>query len=203
MKKYLAFDCSGEEIIVGASNGKEYKEMRVLGNGTELLLPTIDKCLKELNLTIKDIEVVGVGVGPGSWTGCRVGVVSMLGLVAGNPKLKVVSFNSFDLISYNTLETKNSIKLVRAYANFVYVKLNSGEILAITKDELNSKYSECKFVGNTEVVAGTEVVGENLRQVVEEKIKNKEFVGPETVEPMYLRLSQAEYQRQNKLKENK
>ena len=48
MKKFLAFDSSGVELVVGCFNGKKYYEKRLIAGGTEMLLPIIDEVLKEL-----------------------------------------------------------------------------------------------------------------------------------------------------------
>lgn len=203
MKKFLAIDCAGEELLVGCFNGKKYQETRLVASGTENLLPTIDKVLKKSKVGIADIEVVCVGVGPGSWTGARVCVVTAYGLFEGNKNLKFSTFNSFDLISYNEARADKVLKLVKAYANFVYVQTSDGEIKAITKDELNSTFSEFTLVGVSEVVEGTIVVAADLEAVATRKVMAEEFVDIDLIEPMYLRLSQAEYQREKMLKGGK
>ena len=203
MKKFLAFDCSGEEIIIGVHNAKEYVEIREVASGTENLLPNIDKLLKKAKLKISDIEVVCVGVGPGSWTGARVGVVTAYGFSEGIKDLKFVQFNSFDLISYNGNEKNKVLKIVKAYANFVYIQKPNGEIVAITKDELLKEYKEYTIVGCTKVTENTLVVPLDLQTVAVNKITQEDFVDIDEIEPMYLRLSQAEYQREQRLKGGK
>lgn len=42
--------------------------------GSQALLPLIEKILKEENLNYKDLKGVEIDVGPGSFTGLRVGV---------------------------------------------------------------------------------------------------------------------------------
>ncbi|MBI2596831.1 tRNA (adenosine(37)-N6)-threonylcarbamoyltransferase complex dimerization subunit type 1 TsaB [Candidatus Daviesbacteria bacterium] len=42
--------------------------------GSQILLPLIEKILKELNLVYKDLKGIEVETGPGSFTGIRVGV---------------------------------------------------------------------------------------------------------------------------------
>lgn len=199
MEKYLAFDTSGEEIVVGAYNGKKYAELRMQASGTENLLPLVDNVLKSLKMKIGEVEALCVGVGPGSWTGSRVAVVTAFGLKAGNPNLKLFDFNSFELISYNDNNKKKVLKVVKAYANFVYAQnLMSGEILAITKDELNSTYASFKLVGTSTFLEGIEVASIDLKKIAEEKIKTEKPKEVDEIEPMYLRLSQAEYQKLKK-----
>ena len=202
MKKFIAYDCSGKELLVLASNGKKLLEERVNASGTENLLPVIDKVLKRLKLEISDIEVLAVGVGPGSWTGSRVAVVTAYGLYEANKSLKIVPFNSFDLISYNGNDNEQILKLVKAYANFIYVQEPSGKILAITKDELAKKYSGYKLISCDAIVDDVIVVEACFEGIVR-KIDAGQFVSIDDIEPMYLRLSQAEYQRNERLKGNK
>jgi tRNA threonylcarbamoyladenosine biosynthesis protein TsaB len=65
----------------------------------EQIVPNIDATLKSLGLTLKDVQGIGVGLGPGSWTGIRVGVTvgKMLAFgtgrtVCGVPTLEALAF---------------------------------------------------------------------------------------------------------------
>ncbi len=46
----------------------------------ELLLPLIDECLKEAELSLGDLQTIAVGAGPGSFTGLRIGMATVKGL---------------------------------------------------------------------------------------------------------------------------
>ena len=197
MKKFLAFDAAGEELIAGCCNGKKYYEKRQVGGGTERLLPLIDEVLNQADMKISDVEVVCVGVGPGSWTGSRVSVVTAYGFHAGNPNIKFCPFNSFDLISYNGNENKKIVKLVGAYANFVYVN-ESENIVAETKDVLEKKYEGAIFISASEVVSGVKLCKRDLQSLAYRLVEGENFVDINKIEPMYLRKSQAEYNREGK-----
>jgi tRNA threonylcarbamoyladenosine biosynthesis protein TsaB len=49
------------------------------GSHAKLLLPTIDRLLCETGLTIKQLDGLVVSIGPGSFTGLRVGLATLLG----------------------------------------------------------------------------------------------------------------------------
>ncbi|MBN1497840.1 MAG: tRNA (adenosine(37)-N6)-threonylcarbamoyltransferase complex dimerization subunit type 1 TsaB [Spirochaetes bacterium] len=51
------------------------------------ILPAIDRCLSRLGITPGDLDLIGVGVGPGSFTGIRIAVSTarMLAQVLGRP----------------------------------------------------------------------------------------------------------------------
>ncbi len=192
--KYLAFDCSSENVYVGVHNGKEYfnttlKDM----SGTENIIIAINDCLHNAGIKFEDIECLGVCVGPGSWTGCRVAVVTAMGLLCGAKKQpKLVKFTSFDMLNCN-----NAIKLVKAYASFVFAEIN-GEMMCIEKSEFLEKYGSLQSASSVLIFDDTKLVEPNIKSAVEQKIDAGEFVLIEDLEPLYLRASQAEIQLKQK-----
>lgn len=67
--------------------------------GAESLLPCIDQVLHDADVNVADIEAFAVSVGPGSFTGLRVGVATIKGLafddtrpVAAVPTLAAIAF---------------------------------------------------------------------------------------------------------------
>ncbi len=86
----LGIDTSGYVNAVGVVDGS-----RVLVDNTfpartdslEQIVPNIETALKNAGLTLKDVQGIGVGLGPGSWTGIRVGVTvgKMLAFSTGRP----------------------------------------------------------------------------------------------------------------------
>ena len=49
------------------------------GSHAKLLLPTIDRLFRETGLTVKQLDGLVVSIGPGSFTGLRVGLATLLG----------------------------------------------------------------------------------------------------------------------------
>lgn len=49
------------------------------GSHAKLLLPTIDRLFRESSLTLKQLDGLAVSIGPGSFTGLRVGLATLLG----------------------------------------------------------------------------------------------------------------------------
>ncbi|MFP5345425.1 MAG: tRNA (adenosine(37)-N6)-threonylcarbamoyltransferase complex dimerization subunit type 1 TsaB [Actinomycetes bacterium] len=72
----------------------------------ELLVPSIDEVLREAGRTRADVSRIGVGVGPGPFTGLRVGLVTArtLGLALGVPVDGVCSLDALALQALEALE---------------------------------------------------------------------------------------------------
>ena len=49
------------------------------GSHAKLLLPTIDRLFRETSLSLKQLDGLAVSIGPGSFTGLRVGLATLLG----------------------------------------------------------------------------------------------------------------------------
>lgn len=72
--KQLILDTSLEKALIAiAENGKCLSQINLEGIqlGSKLILPSIDDLLKEKGWTVKDLELITAGIGPGSYTGMR------------------------------------------------------------------------------------------------------------------------------------
>lgn len=67
---------------------------------SERLLTEIDHILSLSNLTIRDIDVFGIAIGPGSFTGLRVGLSTVKGLVYATGA-KLVAVPSLEAFAWN------------------------------------------------------------------------------------------------------
>lgn len=100
--KVLGIDTSGYANAVGVINGDKVLADFVFEarrDSLEKIVANIDFALKEAGLTLDDIDGFGVGLGPGSWTGIKVGVTvgKILALstkkpVAGVPTLEALAY---------------------------------------------------------------------------------------------------------------
>lgn len=76
MNTLIIDTADNKKNIVGLKiNDKEYLQIEdVASNKTQMILPMIDKILKKYEIEMKDISAIQVNVGPGSYTGLRVGL---------------------------------------------------------------------------------------------------------------------------------
>ncbi len=100
--KILAIDTSTRFLCLGLyDNGRVYEYVMELGvRQSSLLTLTIQRVLTALGWSIGDIDYFACGLGPGSFTGMRVGIAAIKGLswalrkpVVGVPTLDVIARN--------------------------------------------------------------------------------------------------------------
>jgi tRNA threonylcarbamoyladenosine biosynthesis protein TsaB len=73
----LGIDTSGYVNAVGVSDGARIlaeESFPAKTDSLQQIVDNIDTVLKKTGLNLKEVEGIGVGLGPGSWTGIKVGV---------------------------------------------------------------------------------------------------------------------------------
>lgn len=85
-----------------------------------MIIPQIAKLLKKAGLSKEDIDMVAVGLGPGSLTGIRIGVATAQGLCVGLAK-PILGICSLDIIARNAnCDNIDICTLVDARRSLVY-----------------------------------------------------------------------------------
>jgi len=102
--RVLGIDTSGYANAVGIVDGSRVLadfNFEARSDSLEKIVTNIDFVLKEAGLSLEDVDGFGVGLGPGSWTGIRVGVTvgkilaySMSRPVAGVPTLEALAYHA-------------------------------------------------------------------------------------------------------------
>jgi len=123
----LAIETSTKRLCLGLMNhkGKIVKynldsEIR----HTELLLPTIKKALRRMRLPLYEIDYFAVGLGPGSFTGLRIGLATIKGFALGLD-VPVIGLPTLDTLARNALPTASKIicPLIDAKRNLLFTAL--------------------------------------------------------------------------------
>ncbi len=87
---------------------------------SQTLLPLIAEAFTKANLTLDDMDYIAASVGPGSFTGLRIGAATVKGLALPTNK-RVVPVPTLDALAYTIFETENIIcPIMDARRNQVY-----------------------------------------------------------------------------------
>lgn len=123
--KILSVDTSTPRLYVVLAEDNEILASVVNSeNSTHAknLMPAIDEVLREAETSLEDIDVFACSVGPGSYTGIRIGVstIQALAYAQGKPCL---ALNTLDILAYSELaEDKLVVSLLDARNRRVYAK---------------------------------------------------------------------------------
>ena len=101
--KILAFDGTAKAASVAVADGDRILAHCTVDNGltqSELLLPMAEDMLKSLKLSFADIGLFATSVGPGSFTGVRIGVSLIKGLAFGRD-IPCVSVSTIEALAEN------------------------------------------------------------------------------------------------------
>lgn len=99
---YLAIDTSGD-LAVLLKIGEKTETRYLKGCNTRhslTLMPYIEEVLTSLKVSLSDLDFIAAVVGPGSFTGIRIGVATVKALCFASGK-PLLSLTSFDLLSYS------------------------------------------------------------------------------------------------------
>ena len=186
---------------------------------SENLMPMIEQAFNKTNLSLKNIDLITCDIGPGSFTGIRIGVATTK---AFNNSLNIpcIGISSLESLAYNLKDTTNENDIICSimdcknnncyFALYRFDKDNYQTIenpIALSKEEvlslLNEKYNNqsITFVGDgfCEKSVSNTLDVTNLGIAGFTKYKNNNNLGEEIV-PMYLKKTQAEKQLEEKLK---
>lgn len=214
--KILCIDTSSNLCSVAILEDTTLIKKLELNNGlthSETLMPLVQQLFKETNLSLKDIDLLVSDIGPGSFTGIRIGV-STCKAFSDSLNIPCIGISSLDVLAYNiktdgiicsTIDCKNDNCYFALYEckNGSYSTLEEPCAKSVQEvlDLLNSKYSidNIQFVGDGIPPKSTDCYlnVENLGITGFRKFISNNNVGEEIL-PLYLKKPQAQRQLEEK-----
>ncbi|CCV63696.1 Putative glycoprotease, peptidase M22 family [Alteracholeplasma palmae J233] len=186
MKKQLIFDVATDtQIVIYAVDSKIItKEIRVgKKDHAAYMIPLIDKVLKENNLTIKQIDQIIVGSGPGSYTGIRVAVMTAKMLSYTN-QIDLYEISSLNLLTSGYEGIKTPMIDAR---NNNYFSASYDDEKVILKEALYAIDDLSKYQNH--IVINSDTIKVNLENA--QKFYQK-VLDVHAFTPKYLRVTEAE-----------
>lgn len=195
----LIIDTSTERGLIALASGLNvfFKEELPFGVfNSKILMPTIESTFQKLGLKPQDLRAVSVGIGPGSFTGIRVGASLAIGLCFG-AHIPLISFSS--LSGFISHEEGPFISFIDAKVGGAYVLFQEnkkGQIFETSKPQivaLENLPKNITFVGpNFQRLKFENAIekhpdASHLAYLTEEKIKNNQFSKGMALELLYLR----------------
>jgi len=134
--KVLGIDTSSYVNAIGVIDGDKILSDFTFEAKTDSLkniVTNIDSALGKANLTLEDVQGIGVGLGPGSWTGVRIGVTvgKILAYVTKRP---VAGVPTLEALAYNARNVTTLIcSIINAGRDTVYAAIYRPQKGAVTR----------------------------------------------------------------------
>ena len=177
---------------------------------SELLTSSIQNILNENNLDVSGLSAVSVGIGPGSFTGLRIGFSVAKGLCYPH-NINLIGISSLRIIANSVVkENKNIISLIKDKGEHYYISKYSNDLKEIIKPKI--KLIDKDYIFNildddSVIVVNTDESNEFISDLVNEEIQvfkrtissvdmislshklleEKEFEDIAYIEPMYVK----------------
>lgn len=135
----LVFDTTANCCSIGLMLNNhlidDYEQKMDFGQA-EVLLPQIDMMLKRNSLKLSDIELLGVCVGPGSFTGVRSSIACAKAFSLALPQMNVTGVSAFDAY-INSLEitelAEYNAVIIETKRDDFYFQLFNGKLEKLTE----------------------------------------------------------------------
>lgn len=123
----LALDTSSRLTSLALARGQQV--MAILGTETserrsERLWDQVDFLLGEAAVAIRDVELFAACVGPGGFTGLRVGIAAVKGFASATGKPSV-GVTSLEAVAFSAREAQTVCAVINAYRDEVYSQMFS------------------------------------------------------------------------------
>jgi tRNA threonylcarbamoyladenosine biosynthesis protein TsaB len=213
--KILAIDTTTARLCLGLSiDGKFYEYSLKVGRLlSALLVPTIKRLTDALGLAIADFDYFGCGLGPGSFTGMRIGLATVKGLavvrdkpVVGIPTLDILARNALqdDRLIVTAQDAKRSLIYCSAYRYEQGFLKRKTPYLLLSPDEFVKKFPRKTVILGDAVALYKDIFLSRIKnatlldkdywnlaphylmELVQAKIRARQLSSVLTVKPIYL-----------------
>jgi len=213
--KILAIDTSTKNLCLAIyDQGKFYEYNLAVGRELSVLLaPSIQRAVEGAGLKISDIDYFAAGLGPGSFTGLRIGLAAIKGIsVIGNKP--VIGVSSLDILAKNAgitdrvivsaLDARRGLIYCSSYKNEKGILKRKSNYQLLSQDEFIKTFpSKSVILGDALDLYRNKILSHikgsvaldkdywklsahNLMELVLNKIKSRQASSALTIKPIYL-----------------
>lgn len=190
----LAVDTASDKMVIALSVGEKifYQIGQVESKKhNSQILPMIDEVLKEAKISLSEVDYLACVVGPGSFTGIRIGVSSVNALAFALSK-KCVAITALEELAFGIKDKDFYCAIDCRHDNFYYARFSSDFTAVVEMGETTLQELENK---DKVIFKSKESDPYALIEIAKHKIKSEKF---EKLAPLYLKKSQAEREYESK-----
>jgi tRNA threonylcarbamoyladenosine biosynthesis protein TsaB len=141
---------------------------------SELLTSTIKDILNQNNISAKDLSAVAIGIGPGSFTGLRIGFSVAKGICYPH-KINLIGISSLKILA-NSIKNDSGdiIPMINDKGNFYYLSTfenGLNEVGAPLLDQVDSDFINKNIKENSTIVVNNEESFKYINSIINDQVK--------------------------------
>lgn len=199
----LFLDTSGDTLIVSLikDNNIIYnKKVESIRDHSTYLVNTINEAFKQNNLDIKSLNKIFVGIGPGSFTGTRIGV-TVAKTLAYSLGIDLVPVSTLEEYIFNVDNYDYYVPVIEDKKDKLYFSIFDKDKNRLIDDSYGTleeflnyinKYNNLVIISNKEYESYTVHKKEiNVLNMIN-KLRSRESINPHLLKPNYIKRIEAE-----------
>lgn len=199
----LAINTANKSLFLALKVGQKVfsSEISAQAHHNEAIIPAIDALLKSNNLKLVDIDKFAVVVGPGSFTGIRVGIATIKAFrdALAIPAVEVNNLDYLYALAINQFKNVGAVAIRGSQNSYFVAKYINGKVYKFPR---NLTEQELKFYAENQPVAMFEeddfANSKTVKLSAEVLLNLAEVSQNEGLTPVYYQLSQAEREKLKK-----
>lgn len=203
----LLIDTCTKNVCIALFNDKVLLDKIVHSNQIDLssnFMVLVNDILSKNNIKVENVDKFFVAVGPGSFTGIRIGVTCAK-VMAWALKKDVIPFSSLELLAAVDSSTDYIVPLIDAKRGFVFAGIYDNQLNNIISDDYIKFDDLLKKIESGKTVTyisldnfdlNTNLPVYNVNKIIE-KHYNDMPINPHSLNPNYLKKTEAEEKREN------
>ncbi len=156
----LAIDTSNNSGSIALQINKEIRFscfFNIKITHSETLMPEIARALSFCNLKVSDLNAIAIAIGPGSFTGLRIGLASAKGLALAN-KIPIIAISSLKVQAMNFYKCSRDILVVQdARMKELYVAKYDQYLNEVIPAKCIKPIELSEYADNKTIICGTAV----------------------------------------------
>ena len=197
---YLAIDTSGKNLTIIIKKGENehiYYDKDCGVNHSVELMPKVEKMCADNDFSLADADFFACVIGPGSFTGIRIGVATVKAMCMAFNKPRI-AITSFDTLAYNMSDGKILTIFDAKHNGFYVCGYQDKKVILppayLMREDLEKLFSEYTVVSDN-LVNGIDLkvvsVSDGLAKAISQNL-DKIAHDTDALTPLYVRKSQAE-----------
>ena len=193
----LLLDTSNSFINIYVVENNEIlveEHIKVLKDMSNIIMPKIRELFDRLDFDIKDVDKLFVTIGPGSFTGVRIGI-TVIKTIGYSLNIPICPISTLEYLASISTDEKRILSIIDARRGNVFAGYYDNNLDRIKEEELISyediNKNNYDIVVSYDGVYNSNVINVDILKLINKHLNDKS-INPHSLVPNYLKKTEAE-----------